>query len=93
MHNRLSFERGRNDRRDGKPAEFMMQTPNYINKLAWLAGWSVQENIAKSGKYAQAFADGRKAQKNGESEMSNPHPKGTSSYNSWYSGWISANYH
>lgn len=88
MAQSVSFTRGRNDRRDGREMDFINTLPSMYNRHEWIAGWEVQESILKMNKMSAITEEGKKAAKNGESEMSNPHPAGTKSHTAWRTGHI-----
>lgn len=99
MASRVSFERGRNDRRDG--VEDFPTTAvddrgrdtgqgELYDFTSWSAGWSHQDGILSNNKMTATSAEGAKAFRNGEGIQSNPHPEGTKTAKAWAQGFLIA---
>lgn len=80
--NRVAFERGRNDRRDGKKLEDFNLSAIFDRNF-WEAGHAYQESVFKKDR-AYTFNRGRDDARKKIKDC--PYPVGTTAFNEWQRG-------
>jgi hypothetical protein len=79
----VSYQRGRNDRRDGKPVKSNPYTLGELGYTNWIRGWQLQDAILKNDR-EYAYKLGRKDAKDGNTLC--PYPVSTKAHAEWTRG-------
>jgi ribosome modulation factor len=81
---KVAFERGRNDRRDGRGKEDCPYNGKTESDKShgWLNGWTLQDSIIRNDMTYPSKL-GKEAGSKGHNSDTNPYPMGTKSYDAW----------